>query len=79
MESAAWIVWTNVPITRRKSFYLVQAPNEEVVFRDRHFWPCVEYLRDNGIQAYEVRPSETRKADRVERLALRQECIIWQS
>lgn len=55
---ANWTIWTNVPITRRKSFYLVESPAGEIVWRDRHFWPCVEWLARESIEVYQIRPSE---------------------
>lgn len=53
-----WTIWANCPITRRKSFYLITDPEGEVVFRDRHLWPAIEYLAGEGVEVYDIKPSE---------------------
>lgn len=65
-----WTIWTNVPITRRKSFYLIENPAGEVVFRNRHLWPCVEYLGACDIDVYQLRPSEAPKGSRIANLSI---------
>lgn len=55
---AGWTIYTNVSITRRKSYFLVQDPNDEIQFRHRHFWPCVVWLDAEGIECYTIAPSE---------------------
>ena len=50
-----WTIYTNVPITRRKTFHLVADPTGEVQFKHRHFWPCIEWLDAEGIEAYLIR------------------------
>lgn len=55
---AKWTIWTNVSITRRKSYHLVTSPDGETRYRDRHFWPCVEWLAAEGVDRYLIRPSE---------------------
>ncbi len=55
---AGWTIWTNVSITRRKSYFLVCDPEENVCFRHRHFWPCVQWLDVEGIECYSIAPSE---------------------
>ena len=74
-----YTIYCNVPITRRKSFYLVVNEHDVTVFKDRHFWPCIEYLRNEGVEAYEIRPSEPLKGDHVVSLMLREENETWQS
>ena len=53
-----WAIHTNVSITRRKSYFLVTDPQGQTVFRDRHFWPCVQWLDVEGVKSYIVVPSE---------------------
>lgn len=55
---AGWVIWTNVSITRRKSYFIVCDPQGETCFRHRHFWPCVQWLDAEGIECYTVAPSE---------------------
>jgi hypothetical protein len=55
---ARWTIHTNVSITRRKSYFLVTNPAGETVFRDRHFWPCVQWLDVEGVKSYIIIPSE---------------------
>lgn len=50
-------IWTNHLFTRRKSFFYVTDTEENIVFRDRWFWPCVEYLDTIDVEAYEIVPS----------------------
>lgn len=54
-----WCIWTNVSITRRKSYFIVCDPEGVTRFRHRHFWPCIGFLEAEDIKCYEVRPSET--------------------
>ena len=74
-----WIIWTNVPITRRKSYYLVAAPDDTIVFRHRHLWPCVEFLHQSEVKCYQLRPSEHLQGDRVESLRADEENMTWQN
>lgn len=54
-----WTIWTNVSITRRKSYFIVCDPEEVTHFRHRHFWPCVHWLAVEGVTRYAIAPSET--------------------
>ena len=74
-----YTIYTNVSITRRKSYHLIVDEAGETVFRDRHFWPCIEVLRGWGVQEYIIRPSEPLKTDHVALLSLRVENETWQS
>lgn len=56
--SEPWTIWANCPITRRKSYYLVTDPSDDVVFRNRHLWPCVEFLRSTDVKVYRVLPGD---------------------
>ena len=58
-------IWANVPITRRKSFYVVTGAGGVVIYRNRHLWPCVQFLDELGVTEYEIRPSEAIKRQRV--------------
>lgn len=68
-----WTIWTNVSITRRKTYHLVTDPDGRTVWRDRHFWPCVEWLERAGICCYLIRPSEPLRGDRVPSLLVKKE------
>lgn len=57
--SSQWTIWCNHEITRRKTFFLVCDTDEEVRFRHRFLWPCVEFLDAQGIKRYVLRPSFT--------------------
>lgn len=51
-----WLtIWTNVPITRRKTFHIITDSDGETIYRNRHFWPCVEFLDSIGVKAYLIR------------------------
>ena len=71
-------IWTNVAITRRKSYFIVTDPEGRTVFRDRHFWPCVEWLFIEEIERYMVRASEQGHADRVKQLNIHEGQVLWQ-
>ena len=51
-------IYTNVSITRRKSYFMVCDHDDIVVFKHRHFWPCIEYLDAEAIEEYTIRPAE---------------------
>lgn len=73
------IIWTNVPITRRKSYYLVTDPDENVLFRHRHFWPCIDFLDAEGVTQYEIAPSE-HSGPEVSRIVVNSRRIVkWQN
>lgn len=55
---AGWVLWTNVSITRRKSYFLVTDPSETTCFRHRHFWPCIQWLAAEDVECYTITPSE---------------------
>lgn len=73
------IVWANVSITRRKSFYVVTGADGETAYRNRHFWPCIEYLESQGIKAYEIRASEPPKRSRVAAIKVSEGILTWQN
>lgn len=75
--SVPWVLWLNVPITRRKSFHIVTNDRGEVVFRNRHVWPCVEYLESQDVKAYELRASEPPTRARVAAIRLNEGCFTW--
>lgn len=58
--SNSFTITCNVPITRRKSYYMVHMDGDEVVFTDRHLWPCVAFLDTEGITEYQIRPFDYR-------------------
>lgn len=58
-----WTIYTNVSITRRKSYFMVTDPDGIVCFRHRHFWPCVDFLAAEGQQEYLLRPAEHSEAN----------------
>lgn len=53
-----YTIHTNVPITRRKSYFLITNEANEVVFRDRHFWPCIHFLDAIDETEYLMLPGE---------------------
>lgn len=63
--SSPVVIWANVPITRRKSFYVITGAGGVVIYRNRHLWPCVQFLDLMGVKEYEIRPSEAIKRQRV--------------
>jgi len=44
---------------------MVQAPDGAVRWRDRHFWPCVGWLANEGIEEYTIAPAERDQSDPV--------------
>lgn len=73
------VIWMNVQITRRKSFYVVTGANGKTAYRNRHFWPCVEWLESQGIKQYELRASEPPKRARVAAIQCNEGNLVWQS
>jgi hypothetical protein len=53
-----YTIHTNVPITRRKSYFLITSKEGETVFRDRHFWPCIAFLDAMEEVEYILLPGE---------------------
>jgi hypothetical protein len=68
-----YVIWTNVSITRRKSFFMVADPSGEIIWRDRHFWPCADFLDNLGVEEYELRPSEQPHLSRLATLRVTKE------
>lgn len=73
------IIWANVPITRRKSFYIVTGTDGATAYRNRHLWPCVEYLESQGVRCYQIRASEPPKRSRVAAIMVKEGSLSWQS
>lgn len=72
-------IWCNVPITRRKSFYVVTGADGKTAYRNRHFWPCIEWLESQGVKDYQLRASEPPKRARVAAIQCNEGTLIWQS
>lgn len=72
-------IWMNVSITRRKSFYVVTGADGETAYRNRHFWPCVEYLESQGIREYQLRASEPPARSRVAAISVSEGQMSWQN
>lgn len=72
-------IWMNVQITRRKSFYVVTGVDGKTAYRNRHFWPCVEWLECQGIKRYQLRASEHPKRARVAAIQCDEGNLLWQS
>lgn len=73
------IIWMNVQITRRKSFYVVTGTDGKTAYRNRHFWPCVEYLESQDVKRYELRASEPPARSRVAAITVDEGTLKWQS
>lgn len=73
------VIWMNVSITRRKSFYVVTGADGKTAYRNRHFWPCVEYLECQGVRRYELRASEPPARSRVAVISVSEGQLKWQS
>lgn len=51
-EEEQFVVWCDVPITRRKRYHLITNADREVVFRSMLFADCLQYLEDEDIARY---------------------------
>lgn len=74
-----WVLSVNTPITRRKSYHHVLNPKGEAVFRHMRIWPCIEFLDAEGVEVYEMRPTEPKDHHEVRRVTVIKEQRQWQN
>lgn len=73
-----WAITTGVWKTRRKTFCYVTAPDGEVKFQHRRFWPCVAFLDAHDVTEYIIRPDEEADAGEPFIHVQRKEDAKWQ-
>lgn len=54
LPEGSWVIWTDVPITRRKRYHMACNPERQIVYRSMLFSEILQFLEDESITTWHL-------------------------